>query len=142
MRARIFLGGMLFFVVFSGCLLLFSAGASASRTEPVYNVVNHPVPLPAQKLPLDQIGHIVVDSAIQYHWRIVPVGPNQLRATYDRGRHEAVIDITYSQTAYSINLVSTVDLKQRDGEIHSRYNGWIHNLERTIEDRLLAAAIK
>lgn len=124
-------------------MLLFSATVSASRTEPIYNVTNHPVPLPAQKLSLDQIGHIVIESALQYHWHIVPVGPNQLRATYDRGRHEAVIDITYSQTAYSINLVSSVDLAQSRGEIHYRYNSWVHNLERTIEDRLMAAvAIK
>ena len=139
MRARIFRGVSLFPVVYFGALLLFAADADARRTEPIYNVVNHPVPLPAQKLTADQIAQTIVASAMQYRWRVLPTGPNQMRATYDRGHEEAVIDIIFSQRFYSITFVSSVDLKEQNGEIHRRYNEWIHNLERTIEERLLVA---
>ncbi len=141
MGHRTFRPVLLFAVVLVGAALLFGASACASRVEPIYNVVNHPVPAPAQKLSLAEIGRTIAAAAAQYEWRIVPVGPNEFRATYDRHDHEAVIDITYSQSAYNISLVSSAHLRQENGEIHRTYNRWIRNLERSIEDRLYAASV-
>lgn len=141
MLARTFRGVPLLSIVLCCCLLLLGASACASRVEPIYNVVNHPVSSAAQRLPLQEIGHVIATAAADYHWSVVRSGPGQLRATYERGSHEAVIAISYSKSAYSINLVSSEDLKQHDGEIHRKYNEWIHNLERAIEERLDAAAV-
>jgi hypothetical protein len=128
-------------IVLLCCLLSIGVSGCASRVEPIYNVVNHPVPVAAQKLPLQEIGHAIVTAAAEYHWSVALTQPGQIRATYDRGEHQAVIAISYSRSAYSINLVSSEDLKQRDGEIHRKYNLWIRNLERAIEERLDAAAV-
>jgi hypothetical protein len=130
----------LVFIVFVGSVVLFSVSACASRVEPIYNVANDPVPAAAQKLPLKGIERAITDAALSYRWRVEPTGPDHLKATYVRGSHEAVISIRYSQISYSITLVSSVDLLQHDGEIHRNYNRWIHNLEKSIEDRLLAAS--
>ena len=127
----------LVFVVFLGSAVLFSVAACATRT--IYNVTNHPLPMAARTLPLQQIDRAITDAALSYNWRVEHTVPGQIKATYDHGPHEAVISINYSQSAYGIVLVSSADLRQGDGEIDLHYNRWIHNLEKRIEERLEAA---
>ena len=111
------------------------APAHASRVEPVYNVSNHPLPPAAQKLSLDEIGRNIIIAGTPRHWRFQPVAPGQLRATYDNGKHAATINIAYTQKAYSITLVSTVNLLQEGDQVHRTYNFWVRNIEKDIDDR-------
>jgi hypothetical protein len=50
-----------------------------------------------------------------------------------------VINITYSQQAYSITLAGSTNLRQEGDEVHKKYNKWIRQLERSIDDRLNVA---
>jgi hypothetical protein len=127
----------LVFVVFLGSAVLFSVAACATRT--IYNVTDHPVPAAARTLPLHQIDQAITDAAVSYHWRVEDTGPGQIKATYERDSHQAVIAINYSQSAYSIVLVSSADLRQEDGRIDRHYNHWIRKLEKSIDERLKAA---
>ena len=131
----------LVFIVFFGAIFLFGVSARAARFEPIYNVTNHPLPVSAQRLPPQTIQQAIVDAALSYHWRIDSKGPGTIGATYQRGKHQAVIAITYSQTAYSITLVRTSGMHQKtNGEINYNYNSWVRKLETRIEDRLSAAS--
>jgi hypothetical protein len=111
---------------------------SACRTRPVYNVQDHPIPAATQRLPLDQIGQTIMQAGRLRHWRMDPAGPGQITGILDDREHEAVINITYSQQAYSITLAASTNLHQEDGEVHKKYNRWIRQLEKTIDDRLSA----
>jgi len=123
-------------------LLILSAAivvSACSRTQPVYNVLDHPVPVATQRLPLDQIGRAIMQAGRQHHWRMDPAGPGQITGRLDEGGREAVISITYSQQAYNITLAGSTNLRQEGDEIHKRYNRWIRLLERDIDDNLYMA---
>lgn len=115
------------------------AASACSRTRPVDNVVDHPIPAATQRLPLDQIGQTIMQAGRLRRWRMDPAGPGQITGTLDDRGHEAVINITYSQQAYSITLAGSTNLRQEGDEIHKRYNKWIRQLERSIDDRLATA---
>jgi hypothetical protein len=118
-------------------LVLISAAACQNR--PVHNVDNHPIPAVAQKLSLKEIEQGIIQAGSARRWRFERLGDGQLRAKQsDEKDHEAVVDITFTQTAYSIRLSGSSRLKEKDGTIHPRYNIWARNLEKDIEDRLYA----
>ena len=123
------------FALALACVTLFAGAAQASRTEPVYNVQNHPIPIAVQKLSLDEIGRNIVQAGTPRHWRFEAIKPGEMNATYDNGKHSATIKISYTQKAFSITLVSTVNLLQEGNEVHRTYNHWVRNLEKDIEDR-------
>lgn len=122
------------------CLALLVA--ASCQNVPIYSVENHPVPVSAQKLSLNEIEQAIIQAGSARRWRLERIAPGSLRAKQsDSKDHQAVVDIAFSQTAYSIRMNSTYRLKERDGTVHPRYNSWVRNLEKDIEDRLYAAAL-
>ena len=119
---------------------LFAGTAHADRIEPIYQVIDHPVPPLAQKVSVDEIGHAIIEAGLMRRWRFEPHGPGQMDATYDNGKYAATVRVTYNQKAYSITLVNT-NLPQEGNQIHRTYNLWVHNLEKDIEIRLAAVAM-
>ena len=74
-------------------------------------------------------------------WVMEEQRPGLMRATLNLRTHQAVVDIPYDESRFSIRYVSSKDLDYRpDGlapgyrgtVIHSNYVGWIQNLERRI----------
>jgi hypothetical protein len=53
-------------------------------------------------------------------------------------KHMALIKITYNRDSYSIQYVDSenLDYNKKTNTIHKNYNGWIKNLERTIDVHL------
>jgi hypothetical protein len=134
------LRGMAFRIV---AMVVLAIGiAACSRAEPVYTVSNHPIPPVAQKLTLPEIEKTIMLAGAQRNWRFEPVKPGQLKGRYFDGKREAVVDVSYSQTAYSIALNSTMNLRQTDNTVHGTYNRWIRNLEEDIEQRLYKAGLE
>ncbi|HKW55185.1 MAG TPA: hypothetical protein VJO12_15945 [Stellaceae bacterium] len=128
-------------LVRSGFAALLMVGAvimasACSRTRPVYNVQDHPIPAATQQLPLDQIGQTIIQAGRLRHWRMDPAGPGQITGVLDDHGREAVINVTYSQQAYSITLAGSTNLRQEGDEVHKKYNKWVRQLEREIDDRL------
>jgi hypothetical protein len=103
--------------------------------QPVYAVVDHPLPPSAQHLSLDAIGHAIMEAGAQRQWLFVPGGPGELIGTEDTRGYTAKVKVTYSQKTYSIGLIDT-NLPRSGDLVHPTYNRWIHNLERDIEVRL------
>lgn len=50
----------------------------------------------------------------------------------------AQVDIPYNAKAYSIQYKNSANLKYDGVSIHSNYNGWVQNLDRAIQSRLVA----
>lgn len=118
-------------------LTLLPTGAFASRQEPIYNIVNHPIPAAAQKLSSDDIAKAIIAGGARTGWQIGPNADGSLTGKIDvRGKHHATVTITYSQTNYSVTLVSSTNLLQEGNLIHRNYNRWVHELEKNIDDQL------
>ncbi len=74
-------------------------------------------------------------------WIVQEQQPGLMRATLNLRTHQAVVDIPYDRTRFSIRYVSSKDLDYspdgtapgyRGTVIHSNYAGWIDNLEKRI----------
>lgn len=122
-------------------LALLPSGAFASRQEPIYNVVNHPIPVVAQKLSRDALSRaIIAGGALTRRWQIGPNADGSLTGILDaRGKHHATVTITYSQANYNVTLVSSTNLLQEGNLIHRNYNTWVRQLEKNIDDQLTVA---
>jgi len=69
-------------------------------------------------------------------WQMKESGPGQMVGTLILRTHVAVVDITYSDSKYSIKYKDSKNLNY-DGEmIHSNYNGWVLRLNQNIQVQL------
>ena len=112
-------------------------GTVSVHADTVVRVVDHPI-VSAAPLNIEQVRQRIVLAATQRGWTIDADGPQSLRATIaaGRGAYEAVVNITFSATAYSITLVESKGFGQRGDQINGRANRWIRNLEADIENML------
>ncbi|MHC9511353.1 hypothetical protein [Kangiella sp. M94] len=117
-------------ILISGLLLLV-----ACKTAPVLNVNNEPVNNISEQgdLTLNQIEKVIVGAAIKRGWKPKVVKPGLVEARLDLRQHTAIINITFTTSAYSINYVDSQNLHYKNGEIHRNYNSWITHLSRDIQ---------
>lgn len=109
--------------------------------EPVYSVDHADVQYNMeQKISAEKVGSIIKKAALADRWVVKTMSDSKLRCTNSWKNHEAVIDITYSSQSYSINLVSSENLKEKDGMIHHKYNQLVHKLQHDIDHKLSQAS--
>ena len=82
------------------------AVSACALQQPILNVDNAPVVTTSGKAP----------------------SPAQVR--------QAIIDIPYSATSYSIVFKRGENLDVAEGTIHKNYNGWVQNLDRAIRTEI------
>ena len=123
--------------VLAVCALVLAACAN----KPIYQVENHPVPLAAQKLPLDRIESLIVQAGGTRNWKFERATPGHLIATQAQPKYSATVDIYFDQRAYRIVKNATTGMKEKDGMINQHYNLWIRNLEQDIDTHLANAGL-
>ena len=111
------------------------------RIQPIYSVVNNPIPSSAQFLSVREIGDIVEMSAINRGWMVEEVEPDLYEVTYRKKTHKAVIEVSFDQTSYSIKYKDSADLFYNGANIHRNYNRWVKYLERDIQMNLQKAGM-
>jgi len=116
---------ILVLVVVTGC-----------RKGTVRNVDNAPVVTQSSEYSLDEVGNAIARAGSSLGWRMRDVGPGHILGILELRAHTAEIDISYGLNEYSINYKDSDNLNYSKGRIHSNYNGWIQNLERTINNEL------
>jgi hypothetical protein len=114
---------------------------AACKGHLVHNPKNS-IPASAQGLPLEQIEGAIIDAAQGRGWRLERVASGHLMATQRVPNVEAVIDIRFNQQSYEIQHKSSIGMSAENGTIHSRYNSWVQYLERDIDARLAALALR
>jgi PBP1b-binding outer membrane lipoprotein LpoB len=122
--------------------LIFFVVLMVGCVKPVHNVTNQPLNDITQNLSLKQIADVIVISGMKRNWVMEQIDPGVIRATLRKRTHVAVIDIKYTKSDYSIEYVSSVDLKYDGTFIHHNYNRWIANLVNDINLEFNAVAIK
>ncbi len=115
-----------FLIVLTGC----------GGTVPVRNVEN--ASSVVSDVSLENVEKAIKRAAIKRGWTTKEAGEGHLVATIVVRSHMAKVDITYNTKTYSINYNDSAGLKYVDGNIHSKYNSWITNLQRDIDLQLSA----
>lgn len=114
-------------------LTVFAVGCT---TKPVYNVPNTPVTTSKPNANLDDVGKAIVRAGAALGWKMQVTNPGHILGTLNLRTHEAVVDVNYSQTSYSINYKDSKNLNYDGTNIHKNYNGWIQNLDKGIQSQL------
>jgi len=122
---------VLFSVLFGVALI----GCGASM--PIKNIDNAPImAASSQNISLSAVRQAIIRAGTTLGWQVKDAGPNKLIATLNIRTHQAVVEILYTEKNYSINYLSSINLRESDGMIHKNYNGWISNLTRDINTQL------
>jgi hypothetical protein len=121
------------------------AGQALAQRQPV-PIVNHEnvaiTTQSAKPLTLEEVGKAIVTGARNHKWTVSPVaGQPKLQAKLDvRDKHTVVVEIDYSETAYSIRYLSSINMKYRVQDdvpvIHPFYNRWVSDLMKGIDSEL------
>lgn len=111
--------------------------AGCRSSTPVYNVKDSLVQGYDKKLSQAQVEKAIIDAASGLKWQLKKVKPGLILATVLSRGHSAVIEIKYSDKAYSIDYKSSENLNYDGTNIHQTYNGWIKNLDAAIKNKLI-----
>ena len=122
------------FVALAIVLTIVLGGCQTSA--PILNIKDSPVAA-AKPLQANQVRNAIIVGGANLGWQIVDAGQDKLKGTLRLREHLAVVDIPYSSKSYSIILISSVNLNERDGQIHRNYNSWAQNLDTAIRAQLL-----
>lgn len=129
MRFHVKLAALALAVALAGC-----------NSVPILNVNQSPIANAAGKpLSRDQVRAAIVRAGATLGWQMKDEGANMLVGTIALRTHSAVIEIPYSANSYSVKYRSSMNLDEKNGNIHKNYNGWIQNLNRGINAQLLAS---
>lgn len=109
----------------------------ACRTAPIYNVADTPViATVAKPLTANQVQQAIVRAGGGLGWVMRAEKPGLIVGTLNIRSHQAVVEVPYTNTSYSIKYKSSQNLNQEGDQIHRNYNGWVMNLDRAIQAQL------
>jgi len=101
------------------------------RTAPIASVADRPFIQNAEPSIGDPLKAIHFGAA-RRNWVVEEVRPGEALATLRVRSHVAVVRITYDESVFSISLVSSDRLLQKDGKIHKSFNRWTEDLAASI----------
>ncbi|CAO3449840.1 hypothetical protein [Azospirillum argentinense] len=110
-----------------------------SRRQPIYRVTDQPIPAASRTLSAAALQRTIMEAAIDRGWSAEWKAPGEILATKAWEDHEAVVEIRYSQESYTIDHVSTTNLRERGETVHHAYNKLVRALQDEIERRLRQA---
>lgn len=123
-------------IAFAAVVTALALGGCA-RTAPILELSDIPATTASGKaLSASQVRNAIVTAGTSLGWRIADAGPGRLEGTLVLRAHTAVVDIPYSSAGYSIRYKRSENLNESGGQIHSNYNGWVQNLDRTIRTEI------
>lgn len=96
-------------------------------------------PMPLVEAEADKdIAAAIIRAGSVTGWEIVPIRPGVMTGTLVvRGKHTAVVDITYDKDTYKIIYKNSINLRHTsDGKIHPNYNKWVATLDQNIRREL------
>lgn len=118
-------------------LVFLVAATGCRRTTAVHDVMNAPI-TSAHHLKADAVKKAILMAGNKRGWIMKPMAQGHILATLNVRTHQAVVDITYTDTSYSIHYKDSSNLYYDAGKkkIHRNYNGWIKNLDQQIQIEL------
>ena len=119
-----------------GFALCFGISTASWGAQPIQNV-NDAAIVSAKPVKIEQVKSTIMIAGTSLGWKMAEVSPGLIQGTLNLRKHTAVVDISYSASKYSIVYKSSVNLDEKDGQIHKNYNSWVQNLSNKIGSELL-----
>lgn len=112
-------------VVLAGC-----------RTAPIHNVQNAPITPTGDEITMEEVKDAIIRAGSGLGWRMRPAEPGLIIGTLNVRDHMATVEISYDTDSYDITYMDSNNLDKKGNEIHSNYNGWIQNLDNSIQNNI------
>jgi hypothetical protein len=117
-------------------VLMLALGLSACKNTPIQNYEAQPVPSNIKSA--EQVQKAIKLAGSSLGWVMSDEGSNKIKGVITLRSHQAEVSIPYSAKDYSIIYRSSSNLKYDStaNTIHNNYNGWVQNLNRSIQAQL------
>ena len=116
--------------ILASVLVAFSIGCG--RTP--LSITNAPVVTQKANPTADEIAQAIIRAGAASNWRITKQASGELAGVRAQGGHSAAVSISYSPTAYSVQIK---DVTRGDAErVHRMFNNWVRELEMNIKTQL------
>ena len=119
-----------------GLALCLGASTASWSAQPIQNVNDASV-VSSNPVQIAQVKTAIMVAGTSLGWKMDEVSPGLIQGTLNLRKHTAVVDVPYSTTKYSIVYKSSINLDEKDGQIHRNYNSWVQNLSKKIGSELL-----
>lgn len=106
------------------------------RTAPIHNVQNAPLTPTGDQITMEQVKDAIIRAGSGLGWHMRPVEPGHMIGTLSVRSHMAKVDITYDTDSYDITYKDSSNLNKKGDKIHPNYNGWIQNLDNSIQNNI------
>lgn len=122
-------------------LFVILISACQPRIQPIYVPSSVALPAGLETAPLSVIRDGILEAGAAKSWKMKEVEPGVIRGTLNvRNKHQAVVDVVYTNQSFAINYVSSRNLLSQGARIHRSYNIWVRQLETSIYNYLGYAA--
>ncbi len=87
--------------------------------------------VPVSGLTNQEMGQCLSLAGRKRGWSVLPVDEHHAEATLVKGEHVAVLDITYDESMFRLQVSrkTTHKLMRDDGLVHRKLNRWINNFQ-------------
>ncbi len=116
-------------------ILIAALTLAACVSKPIYNVENRAFNT-EEIIPLEVVEKRIRIIGAERGWGFKVVAPGHMIGSVGTSKHNAKVDLTFSQKAFSIKYLESHNLKATDGTIHHRYNRWIELLEHDLVTKM------
>lgn len=114
-------------------LMTLASTAGACRTAPIHEIAEGRLRTDGSATP-DEAAEAIWRAGRKLGWEVRSVAPGELEGTLRLRHHVAVVRIIHDTQRFSIRYVDSQNLGADGTRIHDRYNHWIRNLTRQIEN--------
>ncbi|WP_017925787.1 hypothetical protein [Thioalkalivibrio sp. HL-Eb18] len=126
---------LLLILLVAGVLVL----AGCRGTAPVHDVSDTTITdVHGERPSAEQMQQAIRNAGTALGWQISETEPGLLEGRLSLRDHIAVVEIPYSDGAYSIRYKDSSNLNYEDGRIHPNYNNWVQNLDNQIRAEISA----
>jgi hypothetical protein len=107
------------------------------RASPVLNIEQAPIMTATKGHSMEDISKAIIAAGQSLGWVMKKVdGANEIIGVLYIREHMAKVSIKYTNEFYSIKYLDSANLKYDGTNIHKNYNGWVQNLNRSIQTHL------
>ncbi|GLS83177.1 hypothetical protein [Paraferrimonas haliotis] len=92
-------------------------------------------PVPANLTEV-QVQTAIEKASFKRGWIMQLKAPGMMEAKLTLRTHEVTVDIPFTTEGYAIRYVDSVNMNYKNGKIHTKYNTWVTNLDRDIQESL------
>jgi hypothetical protein len=113
------------------------AGLAGCRTTTIQDVTKTPLgAAPRRSVSLGEVAKAIHAAGTDLGWVMQDVRPGELVGTLNLRKHVAVVTIVHDTSTFDIRYKSSQNLMHQGNEIHRKYNLWVQNLARRIQQEM------